>query len=213
MALIEELPVRPRGFARAAPRIILVACVAIASALIVTVLTAGGDVGAQLVRVTAASLGAWLVHRGWMAASGRERRTRGWLLAAAVIWLVSELGRLAGVRTGEPTILAELSVVGLGFAAAGTFVAAARGRMRAPDEMALYLDAVAVFFGLLAATVLFGSGFTGDGESIAALAHGGFFLALLAATLLLDLSTHAPLRFVGPWEVLAGLGLGAAGYL
>ena len=65
----------------------------------------------------------------------------------------------------------------------------------------------------MAAVVFIGSSVLYDGHSVAVLAHGAFFLGVLATTLLLDLATHAPLRFVGPWEILVGLAFGAAGYL
>ena len=43
------------------------------------------------------------------------------------------------------------------------------------------------------------------------MAHGAFFAGVLAATLLLDLAMHVPFRFIGAWEILAGLALGASG--
>ena len=85
--------------------------------------------------------------------------------------------------------------------------------MRPADETAFYLDAAALFFGIMAAVVIIGSSLLYDGHSVAVLAHGAFFLGVLAATLLLDLATHVPLRFVGPWEILLGLAFAAAGYL
>ena len=63
--------------------------------------------------------------------------------------------------------------------------------------MAFYLDAAAVFFGLMAVVVLIGSSLLNDGQSVAVLAHGAFFLGILAVTLLLLLATHVPLRFAG----------------
>ena len=77
------------------------------------------------------------------------------------VWLVSETARLIGAWTGEPALLAELSVVGLAVVAVGAYVAAVRGRLRPAEEAALYLDAAAVFFGLMAAVVLIGSSVAG----------------------------------------------------
>jgi diguanylate cyclase (GGDEF)-like protein/PAS domain S-box-containing protein len=129
------------------------------------------------------------------------------------VWLVSETARLISVWTGQPALLAELSVVGLAVAAVGAYLAATHGRMRPAEEAVLYLDAAALFFSLMAAVVLIGSSVLNDGHSVAVLAHSAFFLGVLATTLLLDLATHVPLRFVGPWEILVGLAFGAAGYL
>ena len=61
------------------------------------------------------------------------------------------------------------------------------------DEIAFYLDAAAVFFGLMAVVVFIGAGLLNDGQSVSLLAHGAFFLGILAVTLLLLLATHAPL--------------------
>ena len=145
----------------------------------------------------------------WAAAAGFGAGSR-W---RSGVWLVSETVRLLGAWTGQPALLAELSVVVFAVASAGTYVAVVRGRMRKADEMAFYLDAAAVFFGLMAVVVLIGSGLLNDGQSVSLLAHGAFFLGILAVTLLLLLATHAPLRFAGAWEMLAGVSFAAAGYL
>ncbi len=169
--------------------------------------------GGQGLRVVAAGAGAGLVLQGWREAAGRERRVRGWIAIASTIWLVSEVARAGGLLSGQPAVFAELSVVGLAIAATGTYVSAARGRMRGADEAALYLDAAAIVCALAGAVIVLGASLVADPVGIAILVHAAFFVAVVAATLLLDLSTRVPLRFVGAWEVLAGLGLGAAGYV
>ena len=198
------------GFERRPSMLIVLA---VSAGLGLALVIAGGAVGAQVVRVIAAAAGVWFAVEGWRAGAGRERRVRGWLAMAVSVWLISELGRTAGVLAGQPIFVLELSLLALGIAAAGTYVTAARGRMRAAEEAALYLDAAAVFFGLVAAVVVIGTSVLTDQDGLVALAHAALFVGILAATLLLDLTTHVPMRFVGPWEILVGLALGATGYI
>ncbi len=151
---------------------------------------------------------------GWRSASGRVRSARGWIALAVAIWLLSEVGRLAAILIGEPAPLGLLSIVALGVCASATFVVAVRGRMRRVDEAVLYLDAAAVFFGLAGAVLVVGSGLVSDGgPGLGLLIHVAFFVGIMAATLVLDLSTRVPLRFIGHWEILVGIGLAATGYI
>ena len=179
----------------------------VAGAFVLSVLLGGYGL-----RVVAAAVAAGLVLDGWRRATGRERGVRGWIGIASAVWLTSEIARVGGLLTGQPAVLAELSVVGLAIAATGTYVTAARGRMRGADEAALYLDAIAIFCALAGAVIVLGGSLVADAVGIAILVHAAFFVAAVAATLLLDLSTRVPLRLVGAWEVLIGLSLGAAGY-
>ena len=169
--------------------------------------------GGPGLRVAAAFAGAWLALAGWAGSAGRERAVRGWIGVASCVWLVSEVARAIGQLSAQPAILADLSVVGLALAAIGTYVSAARGRMRRADETALYLDAAAIFAAFSAGVIVVGAGFADDTVGVAILVHAAFFVAVVAATLLLDLSTRVPLRPVGAWEVLIGLALGAFGYV
>jgi diguanylate cyclase (GGDEF)-like protein/PAS domain S-box-containing protein len=218
MALSEDLspPIAAAaGRPAATPHPALLVAAAVAFGGVVSLVVAqGSESDAQLVRVAAAMLALWLAFAGWRtAAAGRQERARGWMLAGVAIWLISEVARLSGIVTGQPAVLVELSLVALGMTAVGTYVSAARGRMRVAEEAALYLDAAAVFFGFMCLTAFVGSSVFHDPRAVAVLAHGGFFLAILASTTLLDLATRVPLRLVGPWEIVAGLGLAAAGYL
>jgi diguanylate cyclase (GGDEF)-like protein/PAS domain S-box-containing protein len=185
---------------------------AVGLTFVAVALVAGGPVGGALVRMLAATLGTAFAVRGLRHSGGRERSVRAWIAFAVAVWLVSETARLGAVLTGQPPGLADVGVVGLGIGAIGTFYAAAHGRMRAVDETALYLDALAIFFGLAGAVVVIGSRWV-DGSGVAILVHAAFFVGILAATFALDLSTRVPLRLVGPWEVLLGIGLGAVGYV
>ena len=55
------------------------------------------------------------------------------------------------VEPGDAVLLAQVSVAGIVLCAAGTYVAAARGRLSTADELALYLDAAIVALAVLAA--------------------------------------------------------------
>ncbi|MBA2632135.1 MAG: EAL domain-containing protein [Chloroflexi bacterium] len=166
--------------------------------------------GGSAVRVVAAGAGASLAHRGWSRATGRERQVRVWIFSAMCVWFVAEVARLTGVLTGRPALLAELSVLVLAVAAIGSYVTAARRRMRSADEAGLYLDAVGIFAATTGGVIVLGAGLVTDPTGVAILAHAAFFLAIMGATLLLNITTRVPLRLVGQWELLVGLGLGAA---
>lgn len=179
---------------------------------VAVVLLASGMTDGYLGRVLASAAGAALAMRGVArAATPRERRVRGWIGFGIAVWLASELARLAGMHdTGAP-VLAALTVLGLIVATAGTFGSAARGRMRSADELALYLDATSIVLAIIGAALIVGAGLGLDATGMAVLVQASFFGAALGATLLLDLTVRVPLRLVGPWEMLFGIGLAAAG--
>jgi len=202
----------PRARALSARRVLTFVALAVAGGLSLALLLAGGSAEAQLMRIVAAVVALGFVIDGRRRAVGREGRARAWMTVAMTVWLVSELARLVAMQPGPMSFVAGPSLLGLVVAAAGMYVTAARGRMRPAEEAALYLDAVAIFFGLVATVVVIGASLLADRDSLVALSYAAFFIGILAATLLLDLSTHVPRHFAGPWEILAGLGLGAAGY-
>jgi diguanylate cyclase (GGDEF)-like protein/PAS domain S-box-containing protein len=173
-----------------------------------------GRLDGQAVRVAAAGFACWLSWRGLVAAgSHRERQVRAWIGFAIVVWALSEAVRLAGVLDADGPVFAAITVGGLSIGAVGTYVAAARGRMRPADEAALYLDAASIFLTFTAAVLIVGGGLVNDPAGLDVLVHTAFFVAIVCSTLLLDLSTRVPLRLVGPWELLFGLGLCAVGYV
>lgn len=172
-------------------------------------LLAPTPIGGQFVRVVAAGVAAWLTHRGWRTVVGRERQVRSWIALAVGVWFIAEVVRLTAVLTGTTTQVAEFGVIGLVIAAIGSFAAAARRRMRPADEAALYIDALCIFAATTGAVIVLGASLVTDSTGLAILAHGAFFLAVMGSTLLLNVATRVPLRLVGQWELLAGLGLGA----
>ena len=180
---------------------------------VMVVLVVGGVLGGLLLRVLAAGAGASFAHRGWSRARGRERQVRAWVLAATGIWFVAEVARVTALAGGSTLLVVELSVIGLGIAAVGSYITAARRRLRPADETALYLDAVSVFAATIGAVIIIGGGLVGHPTGLALLAHAAFFLAMVAATIHLHVTTRVPFRFVGQWEMLVGLALGGSAYL
>jgi len=201
------LAVTPRVRARALLPIV------VAAVAVILLMLLGGIPGALIVRVLAAGVAASFAHRGWRTSTGRERQVRAWVLTAALIWFVAEVARVTGAATGRQILVAELSIIGLAVAAGGTYVTAARRRLRPADEVALYLDAVSIFAATSGAVIIVGGGLVKGSTGLALLAHAAFFLAIVAATLLLHVTTRVRLRFFGQWEMLAGLALGGAAYL
>ena len=194
-------------------RALTLLALAVAGGLSLFLLVTGGTAGAQLVRVLVAVVAFGFALEGSSHVIGRERRARSWIAFGMGVWLVSELVRLVALLAGPVSFLAELSLAGLCVAAIGTYVTAARGRMRAAEEAALYLDATAIFFGLVGTVVVISASMLTDHGSVVVLAHAAFFVGVLAVSLLFNLSTHVPRRAVGPWEILVGQGLGVAGYV
>ena len=203
------------SLARGTPtrRMVLLFATSVVAAVGLSLLLIGGPLGGPIVRVAAAGFATLFVLDGWRAGEGRERRARAWIAFAVAVWFVSEVARLTGAVTGMPVHAVEVSVIGLAIGAMGTYVTAARGRMRRVDEWALYLDATTVFFGLAGVVLVVGSIVVSDARGLGILVHAAFFVGIVASSLLLDLTTRVPLRPVGPWELLAGLALGAVGYI
>jgi len=199
-SLAHQVPVR---------RVSLLSILVIGAVVAAVLLVAPTPIGGHFMRVVATAAAAALGHRGWKAAVGRERRVRFWILVAVCVWFIAELVWLTGDLTGQHFQVARLSLMGLGVAAIGSFVAAARRRMRPADEAALYLDAVGIFAATTGGVIVIGGGLVTDASGLAILAHGAFFLAIMGSTLLLNIATRVPLRNAGQWEVLAGLSLGA----
>jgi hypothetical protein len=184
----------------------------VASCAAAVALLALGVVDGHVVRAIAAAVAAtWTWRAVGGAGTSRERRVRGWIAIGIAVWAASEVARVADVHDTDAPILAALTIGGLVVATGGTFVSAARGRMRSADELALYLDAASIILAITGAALIVGAGLRLDATGMAILVQAAFFGAALCATLLVDLTTRVPFRLVGPWELLAGIGLGAAG--
>ena len=185
----------------------------VTTAVVLATLAVLLGVTGQPLRVVAAGLAAGLALTGAVRASGRVRRVRAWLATAGVIWLVSELARLAGLAGPEALLLAQVSLGGIILCAAATYVAAARGRLGGADEMALYLDAAIIGLALCAATLVAGERFVADETGVSILIHAAVLVSIVVTSLLLNVTLRVRLQGRGNWELLAGLGLGAGAYI
>jgi diguanylate cyclase (GGDEF)-like protein/PAS domain S-box-containing protein len=188
-------------------RLVVVLALAALALVTLAIVPAGG----QPLRVAAAAVTFVVCVRSAMGAMGRVRHVRSTVAAAAAIWLVAEGARLVDALARETLLLTQVSVAGIALCAAATYVAAARGRLRSADESALYVDAAIVALALAAVALVVGERLAVDDVGWATLVHVAFFVAILGATLLLHLSTSVPLRLVGNWEIIVGLGFCAIG--
>lgn len=187
--------------------------ISLAAVTALALLVSGGSAGGLLVRALGAFVAATTATLGWRSATGRGRRVRGWFALAGAVWFLSEVGRLWAHLSGTPAPIGVATLIVLLACAGASFVSAARGRMRPVDEAVLYLDVVAVFVGTGGAVMAIGSALIADPDGLSLLMHAAFFIGILAATLVLDLSTQVPLRFIGHWELLAGIAVAAVGYI
>jgi diguanylate cyclase (GGDEF)-like protein/PAS domain S-box-containing protein len=183
------------------------------AAAVVPLAIVAGPAAGQPLRVLAAVVTVALCVGSMLRAEGRVRRVRATVAVAGVIWLIAEAGRLTVLTSDEALLLAQLSVGGIVLSAGATYVAAARGRLRTADEAALYLDSAIVALALAGATLVIGERLVVDDVGLAVLIHAAFFVSILAATLLLHVTTRVPLRLVGNWEILIGLALAAVGFI
>ena len=194
-----------------ATRLLALLAVAIPGSAVLVLLLNGGTAGGQLARVMAAAFATWLVIGAWRSASGRVRSTRGWIALALAVWLISEIARLASGQAISSTPFTIVSLAALGVCAGAAIFTAIHARLSRVDETVFYLDAAAIFFALLAGLLVAGSGRSAADPTIQF--HAAFFVGVLAATLFLFVSIRVPLRFVGAWECLVGVGVVALGYV
>lgn len=202
---------------------IVAALVAIAAAtlLLSGIVAARPDAAERLalgLRVLAAAIGTGYLLRGRRVADGRERSVRGWILVAAGFWLGAEVVRLvsSGWSPG-PMLDAEVATLvalaGLVVAAAGSFVAAVRRRLPLAEEVAVHLDAVTVFAGGAAVTIIVGGWVAGDAMSTSVTVSSAVLVGTLGATAVLVLATRVPPALDTHWLMLPGLVALSIGYV
>src|SRR5690606_23162554 len=131
-----------------AQRLTPILALALPASVALALLVRGGTAGGLLVRAAASAMATLIAVLGWHLASGRARTVRGWVALALAAWTFGEASRFVTGATGTSTSFALASVVALGVCAAATYLAIARRRRRMVDETVLYLDVVAVFFGV-----------------------------------------------------------------
>ena len=148
--------------------------------------------------------------------TGRIRAVRGWIAIATGFWYLGELIRNAELAAGVDAApgFSDIPFAAVLVCAGLAYSAALRGRLRAGEELAVYLDGAIVFFATAALMVsIFGEGAARSLGGAIALAYAIFFLATTGATLLLDLALRVERRPHGAYVVLVGLVLLGAGFL
>ncbi|MEP7040412.1 MAG: EAL domain-containing protein [Chloroflexota bacterium] len=149
--------------------------------------------------------------------TGRVRQVRAWITFGFSAWTASQFVTALDLAIGGVSS-ATLSVVLLGgvlIAAAGAYWADLHGRVSRREKLAIYLDAAIVAAAVTALLLaLFQSGATGTPVTLSPpVIQATLFLAILAATLILDLAVLAELRITGAYGILIGLAFVAFGFI
>jgi diguanylate cyclase (GGDEF)-like protein len=190
---------------------------AIGFILLLAVVLVNGFAWDRLHGPAAAIIGLVLVASSAAMGSGRVRQVRIWITVGFAAWTASQLvTALHFGTTAVPT--ADLSVALLGgivIGAAGAYWAVLHGRVSRREEMAVYLDA-AIVAAAVAALLLALFRHTAAG-SLASLSpptiQATLFLAILAATFILDLAVLAELKVTGAYGILIGLACVGFGFV
>ena len=210
-AAYRELPV--------AMRTLIVAGVVVLGLLIAQVAVAPASENSPWVRVEltfATTLALILAMLSVRHTTGRIRAVRGWIAVATGFWYLAELIRNAELAAGVDAApsFSDIPFIAVLVCAGLAYSAALRGRLRAGEELAVYLDGAIVFFATAALMVtIFGEVAARSLGGAVALAYAIFFLATTGATLLLDLALRVERRPQGAYVVLVGLVLLGAGFL
>jgi diguanylate cyclase (GGDEF)-like protein len=143
---------------------------------------------------------------------GRIRRVRLWVGLGFAAWFASQVNAdlVALTARAIPDLsFAWLAILAL--AAAGAYRADLHGRVGWAAELAVYLDAVIVS---AAASAILLVSFLGGGDAslLPTMVHAIVFVAIMAATLLLDVTVMAPLRPSGAYLLLGGIALVGIGF-
>jgi diguanylate cyclase (GGDEF)-like protein/PAS domain S-box-containing protein len=218
--------VRPTGLIPAAyrelsvaMRTLVVAGIVVLALVIIQVTVASPSESGPWVRVEltfATTLALVLAILSVRHTAGRIRAVRGWITAATGFWYLGELLRNAEVAAGTQAAPAysDIPFIAVLVCSGLAYAAALRGRLRAGEELAVYLDGAIVFFATAALMVtIFGEVAARSLGGAVALAYAIFFLATFGATLVLDLALRVERRPQGAYVVLLGLVLLGAGFL
>ncbi len=149
--------------------------------------------------------------------NARVRQVRAWITVGFGAWTASQLIASFQIHIwGVPADVLSLALLGgVLLSAVGAYWAVLHGTVSRREEMAVYLDAAIV---AAAVTALLLALFRGGAASTADLLsptiiHATFFVAILAATLILDLAVLAELKLTGAYGLLVGLGCVAFGFV
>jgi diguanylate cyclase (GGDEF)-like protein len=191
--------------------------VSIGLTLLLAVVLVNGFAWDRLHGPAAAIGGLVIAASSAMKGSGRVRQVRVWISVGFAAWTASQL--VSALQLGTTAIpTSDLSVVLLGgvvIAAAGAYWAALHGRVSRREEFAVYLDAAIVAAAV--AALLLALFRNAAADPLVALSaptiQATLFLAILAATFILDLAVLAELKLRGAYGILIGLACVGFGFV
>ena len=191
-------------------------CAVAAVNLLLAALASGFD-WHRLHGPAAALAGLALVVASAAHGNARVRQVRAWIAIGFGAWTASQLVTALQVHVaGIPP--ADMSVALLGgvlVAAIGGYWAALHGKVSLREEVAVYLDAAIVAAAVTALLLaLFRGGPAGATDLLSpTMIHATLFLAILGATLILDLAVLAELKLTGAYGLLIGVACIALGFV
>ena len=172
---------------------------------------------AAIVERTALSLTAYIglvvVVLTWIGTIGRTRAVRGWIALGVAEWVA--LQAVLNVDHSANSWIAQVVMLaGIALAAAGAYQADLAGRASWREQIAVYLDAAVVTATASAVLiVLFMDRALVDPRAAAALLFAVVFVAIMSATVILDLAVLAEPAPRGAYAILAGLALLGVGFV
>ena len=165
----------------------------------------------------AAIIGLAIVVGSSVQGNARVKQVRRWIGLGFGAWTASQLVIALELGTAA-TPAADLSLAmlsGVLVAALGAYWAALHGRVSRREELAVYLDAAIVGAAVTALLLaLFQTGAAGVSSPLSStVVYATFFLAILAATLILDLAVLVELKPTGAYGILIGLACVGFGFV
>ena len=154
-----------------------------------------------------------VVLLSWNNSTGRTRVVRGWIAAGAGVWTLLHSLKNVEYSLGALPVPPEALLVGIAVVAAGAYQAVAE-RMTWREQLAVYLDAGVVTAAAGAALVaLFAERAMADPQVASLVVYAIVFVAIVAATMILDLAVLAELKLRGAYALLAGLAMLGLGFI
>ena len=147
------------------------------------------------------------------ATTPRVRAVRGWIAVAVGVWTVLHVLKNLEYSLGPLPVAADALLLPVAVAAAAAYWAVVAGRMPWREQLAVYLDAAVVGATASAALLVLLGERALVGDFAIALLYAVVFVAIFAATVILDLAVLAELSPRGAYAILGGLALAGTGFV